>query len=95
MKLSYFFLSLRINYLLAHLLYPNFRLNYFEKICRLEILQMFIKFQSAILSYPILSYTISYYTIYTWDKRSYHACRKPMLQSDINQFYYPRSEESL
>ena len=31
----------------------------------------------------------------TWDKKSYHGCKKSMLQSEIKQFYYPRSEDSL
>ena len=32
---------------------------------------------------------------FTWDKRLCHACGKAILQSKINQFDYPRSEDSL
>ena len=48
------------------------------------------------LYYTILYYTILYYTIlyYSWRKRSCHACWKLMLESNIKQFYHPRSEDS-
>ena len=50
----------------------------------------------TLLYYTIVYYTTLHYTIlhYSWDKRSCHACWKLMLESNIKQFYHPRSEDS-
>ena len=46
----------------------------------------------TMLSYPILYHTVLYCTIFGIKA---HACGKSMLQSEIKQIYYQRSDDSL